>query len=261
MNRFRKHRDKLITRRSEDDKEPLSNDETAAEALLERKPGLLSFPDDERQAQSWSKRASEPATRYRSLGIPAYNSEDTLSRHGPRESAHISTSRPTDGIYPPIAPSSNPNPVGLTLIYTSPEPTLDLIFIHGLGGSSRGTWSWKRDPSNFWPSWLGNDAELSRSRIFTYGYDAGLTGPYTTLSILDFAKDLLLRMQTYSGGDHLHRTAIGKLPILFVVHSMGGLVAKKAYIIGKSDPQFADIIASISGMVFLATPYKGSHLA
>ncbi|KAJ8067156.1 hypothetical protein OCU04_004525 [Sclerotinia nivalis] len=42
---------------------------------------------------------------------------------------------------------------------------------------------------------------------------------------------------------------------------MGGLVAKKAYIIGKSDQQYADIIAKVFAMVFLATPHKGSGSA
>lgn len=84
-------------------------------------------------------------------------------------------------------------------MYAFPDPILDLIFVHGLGGTSKGTWSWERDPVNFWPPWLGGDIELSKTRIFTFGYNASFSGQYTTFNILDFAKDLLFRIKTYSG--------------------------------------------------------------
>ena len=44
------------------------------------------------------------------------------------------------------------------------------------------------------------DRELSNSRIFTFGYNANMRGPSSNLNILEFAKDLLLRMLTFSGG-------------------------------------------------------------
>ncbi|KAK8852144.1 Vegetative incompatibility protein HET-E-1 [Apiospora arundinis] len=157
--------------------------------------------------------------------------------------------------------SGSTNPLGLTMVHAFPEPLVDFIFVHGLGGTSVATWSWDRDPANFWLPWLSNDADLSRSRVFTYGYDASLTGPYTTVNILDFAKDLLFRMKTYSGSNSSDRTPIGTLPIVFVAHSMGGLVVKKAYILGKTDPQYTDMITRICAIVFLATPHKGSQLA
>ena len=117
---------------------------------------------------------------------------------------------PQIGPPPPANTSSVSNPLGLTLVYTPPEPILDLILVHGLGGTSRGTWSWERDPVNFWPPWLGDDVELSRSRIFTFGYNAAFMGQYTTSSTLDFAKDLLFRMKTYSEEYQQHSIPIGK---------------------------------------------------
>ncbi|KAK7962794.1 WD domain- G-beta repeat containing protein [Apiospora aurea] len=147
------------------------------------------------------------------------------------------------------------------MVHAFEEPVVDFIFVHGLGGTSVSTWSWDRDPANFWIPWLSNESDLSRSRVFTYGYDAKLTGPYTTVNILDFAKDLLFRMKTYSGQSTTDKIPIGTLPIIFVVHSMGGLVVKKAYILGKTDSQYTDMITRICAIVFLATPHKGSQLA
>lgn len=42
---------------------------------------------------------------------------------------------------------------------------------------------------------------------------------------------------------------------------MGGLVVKKAYILGKHDSKYAHLIKRTHGMVFLATPHRGSQYA
>ena len=42
---------------------------------------------------------------------------------------------------------------------------------------------------------------------------------------------------------------------------MGGLVVKKAYILGQSDPQYQDIVQSVRSIVFLSTPHRGTNLA
>lgn len=49
-------------------------------------------------------------------------------------------------------------------------------------------------------------------------------------------------------------------PSIFIVHSMGGLVAKKGYL-GSQDEAYSNIIHSISAIIFLATPHRGSNLA
>jgi hypothetical protein len=104
--------------------------------------------------------------------------------------------------------------LGFTLIHTCPEPLVDLIFVHGLGGTSRKTWSWQRDPQNFWPAWLGRDAELCKSRIFTFGYNADFSGQHTPLNILDFAKDLLFRMKTHSSAQIPSDRSVGEVSLL-----------------------------------------------
>lgn len=42
---------------------------------------------------------------------------------------------------------------------------------------------------------------------------------------------------------------------------MGGLVAKKACILGQNDPQYKGVIESIRAIVFLSTPHRGTNLA
>ncbi|KAL8816847.1 MAG: hypothetical protein Q9223_004212 [Gallowayella weberi] len=148
--------------------------------------------------------------------------------------------------------------LGLHLIYDKEDALGELIFVHGLGGSAIKTWSWKRDTANFWPAWLNDDEELHKFRVFTFGYNSNFKGGGTNLNIMDFAKDLLFHLLTFSQGDS---QAIGGRPIIFVAHSMGGLVVKKAYIIGKQDPEFSGIVSQVYGILFLATPHRGSQYA
>ena len=97
--------------------------------------------------------------------------------------------------------------------------------------------------------------------LTTIADNSNFKGAGTNLNIIDFAKDLLLRMLVFSGGVNDKCTPIGRQPIIFVAHSMGGLVVKKAYVLGKHDGEYSNIISKTQGIVFLATPHRGAHYA
>jgi hypothetical protein len=59
--------------------------------------------------------------------------------------------------------------LGFLNVHRPQSPTADLIFIHGLDGHRRDTWTNKS--REFWLPWLEN--RLCDVRIWTYGYDAG----------------------------------------------------------------------------------------
>jgi hypothetical protein len=86
-------------------------------------------------------------------------------------------------------------PIGLT---TLSEPAVaavaDLVFVHGLRGGSRSTWTKSEDPSLFWPEWLPQDPGFKDVRIHTFGYNSNW-GKESTLNTLDFAKSLLGSIQ------------------------------------------------------------------
>jgi pimeloyl-ACP methyl ester carboxylesterase len=160
--------------------------------------------------------------------------------------------------------NTSPDILGLQLVCDNEEPAGDIVFVHGLGGTATRTWSWKRDINFFWPPWLTDEEDLSNFWIFSFGYDSNFKGAATNLNTTDFAKDLLFSMLTFTGGfrDGADNSIpIGSRPIIFVAHSMGGLVVKKAYVLGKHDRQFSSLIAQVYGMVFLATPHRGAQYA
>lgn len=151
--------------------------------------------------------------------------------------------------------SAGADPLGLHKITDPDNPTADIIIVHGLSGSALRTWSWQRDRENFWPKWLSQDDHLGSSRIFTFGYNSDFKGDAPGLNIIDFARDLLMHMLNCRDGIGEDR------PILFIAHSMGGLVVKQAYILGRQDKWFSKLISSVTAIVFLATPHHGSQYA
>ena len=113
----------------------------------------------------------------------------------------------------------------------------------------------------FWPAWLAEENGLSLYRIFTYGYNANFKGIGTNLNVTDFAKDLLFQMLVFANVAGENSPSIGRRPIIFVAHSMGGLVVKKAFVLGKHDDQYTHIVSQIYGIMFLGTPHRGAHYA
>ena len=117
--------------------------------------------------------------------------------------------------------TAKPQKIGLeTLNPRISSPTANIIFIHGLGGNRELTWCHERNPEYFWPKkWLPTDSDLASCQIHTFGYDADwATFKDTTTSIVDFAKRLNLELFTLG---------VDSAPVIFVAHSLGGLVAKK----------------------------------
>lgn len=115
------------------------------------------------------------------------------------------------------APSAR-DPLGLQLVHRPTEgvPKADIIFIHGLGGTSRSTWSKDRDPDLFWPlTFLPLEQDICDMRIFTYGYNAEVmkSSRRSTTTILDFAKNLLYDLRFFID-DAAADLKIGKVSIL-----------------------------------------------
>ncbi|KAF8246560.1 hypothetical protein K440DRAFT_585643, partial [Wilcoxina mikolae CBS 423.85] len=143
---------------------------------------------------------------------------------------------------------------GLTLAADCHEPLVDIIFVHGLGGGSMRTWCRNRDRRLFWPGeFLPSD--LPQARIHIFGYNANFASTKSNVSnIVDFSKQLLFAMGFSPCG-------IGKHPIIFVAHSMGGLVVKKAFMLANQDTSYQNIAKNIRGILFLGTPHRGADSA
>ena len=103
---------------------------------------------------------------------------------------------------------------------------------------------------------LGED--ITNARIMTFGYDADvvrLWGMAGGNNLRNNGKDLAFDLSNL-------RTNCEKRPIIFVAHSLGGLVCEQALLICREgDPELEQLFLATRGIIFMGTPHGGSHLA
>lgn len=164
--------------------------------------------------------------------------------------------------------------------------SLNVIFIHGLRGHPRGTWeaapatsgdspkthrsikslfkpraaaslstgteqsqATKSSSKIFWPEhYLA--PEIFQARIWTYGYNADVIGDLFQAnnknSISQHGRDLAVKLERDIGDEK---------PIVFVAHSLGGIIVKDAMHRSEKCRERTKLI------VFLGTPHRGSTYA
>ncbi|KAI8955665.1 hypothetical protein F4801DRAFT_528534 [Xylaria longipes] len=139
------------------------------------------------------------------------------------------------------------------------NPSLDVVFVHGLGGDSYSTWSgskglWIRDL-------LPKSPFYEDARIFTFGYDArAFLRPFSKSTrgrTFTFAEALLSDLR-----DKRISPAAKKRPIVFLGHSLGGIVIKAALRHAHAlESLYGDILEATKAIVFFGTPHQGADAA
>jgi hypothetical protein len=175
----------------------------------------------------------------------------------------------------------------ITVLYTpipETDPIIaDIIFVHGLQGHPRKTWEGNTEvpaekrsffglgkrkrsecgelsDATFWPADILPD-DYKNVRILTYGYDSHVShyfkGPANKLNLSQLGEGLLNRVI----GERRRSKATGRV-IVFVAHSLGGLLVKEALVESKKqgpDSHKIDVYKSTQGIIFFGTPHKGSN--
>lgn len=135
------------------------------------------------------------------------------------------------------------------------DAAIDVVFVHGLSGDPYKTWAATDDPKDFWPRWLAE--EVPTANVWTAGYDASpfikaLSGEGG--SILDRSTSLL---------DFLVTNSLGARPIVFIVHSLGGLIVKQMLraCADSANVKYKQLLHATRGIVFCGTPHEGAAVA
>jgi pimeloyl-ACP methyl ester carboxylesterase len=144
---------------------------------------------------------------------------------------------------------------GLDELYAPENATVDIVFVHGISGHRRDTWT---KEGVLWPRDL-LPTVVPDARILTFGYEAAvidLNDEVTQTTMETHAVDLCDRLTGLRLG-----TPSSERPIVFVAHSLGGLVCAQAIVKGGEGVQSDNssiTAACCTGIVFLGTPFYGS---
>ncbi|KAI4336956.1 hypothetical protein L6164_015421 [Bauhinia variegata] len=148
-------------------------------------------------------------------------------------------------------------------------PPIDVVFVHGLRGGPYKTWRIADDKSSTMPtlvekidqetgklgtSWPGEwlSSDFPEARLFTLKYKTNLTQWSGASLPLQEVSSMLLEKLVAAG--------IGNRPVVFVTHSLGGLVVKQMLYKAKEE-SFENLVNNTIGIVFYSCPHFGSKLA
>ncbi|OBT84128.1 hypothetical protein VE02_07747 [Pseudogymnoascus sp. 03VT05] len=175
--------------------------------------------------------------------------------------------------------------LGAEIVEEGHNPTIDIVFVHGLMGSPRATWTgippppstesehkrslwqkitqkkspptWESQPQPvFWPKeFLPRD--VPHARIITYGYDAKVVELFQSVSqnsLYAISRDILNDLQIAR-----ENSVETSRPILWIAHSLGGIIAlSQSHALQQKQPHLFDIYSSTVGIIYLGTPHRGS---
>ena len=88
----------------------------------------------------------------------------------------------------------------------------------------------------------------------TFGYNTNIFSDLVISRVVDHADNLLAGLLTKRARCH-------NCPLIFVAHSLGGIVVKRALITATVRNAYKAIVDSTIAVVFLCTPHHGSQLA
>lgn len=145
--------------------------------------------------------------------------------------------------------------IGLRALNNPIDAYLEIVFVHDFMGDSSLSWTYDSDRSMFWPDWLLGDIELSNVRLHTFGFhEPAVNGRAPLSKIREIGQALSNSLDVDS-----HFRGESSNPIIFVAHSLGGLVAKAAIENAHRVPDLSDLARRIHGVLFLATPHRDTE--
>ncbi|CAH2251538.1 SERAC1 [Pelobates cultripes] len=154
---------------------------------------------------------------------------------------------------------------------TSQPIKADVLFVHGLLGAAFKTWRQQDrdeplgesstqhdDYTDCWPkAWLA--ADCPGLRVISVEYDTQLSEWKSKCPEDSNRKSMAYRSDELL--QKLKAAGVGERPIIWLSHSMGGLLVKKILLIASKDQDMQDIVKNTQGVAFYSVPHFGSRLA
>ncbi|CCA76563.1 hypothetical protein PIIN_10556 [Serendipita indica DSM 11827] len=152
-------------------------------------------------------------------------------------------------------PKSKVVDYGLLNLAEGDNPIVDIIAIHGLDGHRLDAWTETESKAMWLREFLPED--IPRARILTYGYDADTrSSEFTSTNTIQ--RHAMGFMQAVERA----RKGVERRPIIFLAHSLGGIILKQALVLCQIQPEgrpLRGILTSTHAVLFFGTPHSGSE--
>lgn len=178
----------------------------------------------------------------------------------PQDQPAQTTIRPASTATATSAPVGESDNYGIRTLYDGgTEACVDIVFVHGLTGNPYNTWLHKESGIH-WPSKLLRQ-DLPDTRILSFGYDADIVNfwnPASNSRLSSHAENLVGELVR-----ERERTDTETRKLLFVAHSLGGLVTEHALSLSRhaAEKHLHQVERCTAGIVFLGVPHCGADLA
>ncbi|KAM6510260.1 hypothetical protein FALCPG4_017884 [Fusarium falciforme] len=137
------------------------------------------------------------------------------------------------------------------------ETDIDIVFVPGLGAHPIDSWKSGTTKFNWAVDKEGIIKDFPNARVLLYMYESAWMGGFKVKQFLGNLASTLL-----DGLDGIRNDSKKSNPIVFIGHSMGGLVIAKAICIAESRKNvYPHLFEDITGCAVFGTPFKGAQAA
>ncbi|CAG2100556.1 unnamed protein product [Medioppia subpectinata] len=150
------------------------------------------------------------------------------------------------------------------------DKNVDIVLVHGLLGGTFKTWRQNDTEKDVkgatnsytrcWPQkWLASD--IPDIRLLAVNYQTYISN--WSIECQDNKSIFTLKQRSAQLLKDLASSRVGEKPIIWISHSMGGLIVKQMLVdINESnDPKLKSILNQTKGIVFYSVPHKGTEMA
>ncbi|XWW98067.1 hypothetical protein V2A60_006063 [Cordyceps javanica] len=137
------------------------------------------------------------------------------------------------------------------------QDVIDIVAIHGLNGHYEGTWT-AQGGDGAPVNWLKDllPKKIPNSRIMSFYYNSKMQSSKSTADVFTFADQLLEQLLAVRDDEREESR-----PILFICHSLGGIVFKQAVNRAFETKRYQQLSKHFAAVAFFGTPHRGSDIA
>ncbi|KAI1132377.1 hypothetical protein F5Y10DRAFT_231582, partial [Nemania abortiva] len=157
---------------------------------------------------------------------------------------------------PSIADTDPPPCKNFLKVLVNPQDSnIDVVAVHGLNpldAQSHAEATWMSEDKLWLSDFLPK--RVPRARISLFGYNSNIAFGSSSAGIREQGENVLNHLEKL-------REDNPRRPLIFICHSLGGLVIKRALVHAKADSSYRQIWESTFGLVFFGTPHQGGNNA